>query len=145
MRSTPFPVTGRAGYLVKQLQHALRARMDNELSALGLSTGQYAILTAVEEAPGSSGAELARRCFITPQSVNGLLAGLQHSGLIERSASATHGRIVETTLSAQGRQQLRAAHKIVAGIENEMLRLLDEDQRREFTAFLKHCIDGLGN
>ena len=145
MKSTSPPVTERAGYLVKQLQHALRARMDDELGALGLSTGQYALLAAIEEVPGSSGADLARRCFITPQSVNGLLAGLQKEGLIERSASPTHGRIVETMLSAQGQQTLKTAHKLVAEIESGMLRLLNGTQRREFVALLKNCIEGLGH
>lgn len=144
MKSTTSSVYERVGYLVKQLQHALRARMDDELRAVGLSTGQYALLSAIGEAPGSSGAELARLCFITPQSVNGLIAGLVQAGLIERRASATHGRIIETTLSASGRARLKAAHRIVFAIEDEMLGLLDRSQRRELAGLLRQCIDAIG-
>jgi|SRR5262245_36055652 DNA-binding MarR family transcriptional regulator len=144
MKSTPVSVLDRVGYLVKQLQHALRSRMDDELGAADLSTAQYAILSAIEEAPGSSGADLARRCFITPQSVNGVLAGLERAKLIERTASATHGRIIEIALSASGRSRLRAAHRIVAGIEARMLAGLDGPQRKELARLLRQCIEIIG-
>jgi DNA-binding MarR family transcriptional regulator len=137
-------VRDRVGYLVKQLQHAFRGRMDDELRAIDLSTAQYALLSAIEEAPSSSGAELARRCFITPQSVNGLIAGLERSMLIERTASATHGRIIEIALSASGRARLKAAHRIVFGIEERMLAELDGGQRKELAGLLRQCIKGIG-
>lgn len=143
MKSTS-TIYEHVGYLVKQLQHALRARMDDGLRSISLSTGQYALLCAIDEAPGSSGAELARRCFITPQSVNGLMAGLVHAGLIERTASATHGRIIEIALSASGRARLKAAHRIVFAIENRMLGPLDVSRRRELAGLLKQCIDAIG-
>jgi DNA-binding MarR family transcriptional regulator len=84
-------VTGRVGYLLKQAQHGLRAKMDRELKGLGLSTAQYAILAALQEADVASGAELARRCFVTPQTVTALIAGLEQAGHIERTPSRHHG------------------------------------------------------
>src|SRR5262245_61232862 len=143
MKSTPPPVGAHVGYLVKQLQHALRAQMDDGLAEIGLSTGQYALLSAIAEAPRSSGAELARRCFITPQSVNGLIAGLKRAGLIERSASATHGRIIEITLSMSGQERLKAAHRIVFAIEGRMLAHLSPSKRRELAGLLRQCIEGI--
>jgi len=131
------------GYLVKQLQHAFRARMDQELAEIELTTSQFAILNAIREVPGSSGADLARRCFITPQSVNGLIGDLQRKGLIERSPSATRGRVIETRLSAAGEAQLRAARRHVLPIEGKMLAKLSDAQRRQLVALLELCIDGL--
>src|SRR5882762_4542388 len=101
----------RVGYLVKQLQHALRGQMDEELRAIQLSTAQYALLSAVDAQPGSSGADLARRCFITPQSVNGLISGLERSKFISRTASVEHGRVIKIALSPSGRSRLKAAHR----------------------------------
>jgi DNA-binding MarR family transcriptional regulator len=143
MTSTAPSVRDRVGYLVKQLQHVLRARMDDELGAIGLSTAQYALLAAIEEAPGSSGAELARRCFITPQSVNGLIGALERAHLIERSASPSHGRIIEIALTASGKSRLRSAHRAVAAIEQTMLRRLDEQERQHLACTLRHCIEDL--
>lgn len=142
--SSPLPVRSRVGYLVKQLQHSLRGRMDEELSEIGLSTSQYALLSAIEDAPGSSGAELARRCFITPQSVNGLIAGLEKAQLIERAPSVSHGRIIQIKLSAVGQERLKPAHRIVADIEGRMLERLDDAQKQELADLLKLCIASMG-
>jgi DNA-binding MarR family transcriptional regulator len=143
MESSEFPVADRVGYLVKQLQHALRARMDDDLERLGLTTAQYALLSAIEAFPGSSGADLARRCFITPQSVNGLMGALEREGLIARTASATHGRILETVLTAAGQARLARAHGLVIGIERSMLEALSDAQRHELARMLRQCIAGL--
>jgi DNA-binding MarR family transcriptional regulator len=143
MRSTASPVIDRIGYLVKQLQHVLRARMDDKLAAIGLSTAQYALLAAIEEAPGLSGAELARRCFITPQSVNGLIGALERDHLIERSASASHGRIIEISLTASGKSRLKEAHRAVAAIEQRMLRRLGKQEREQLAGTIRHCIEDI--
>jgi DNA-binding MarR family transcriptional regulator len=143
MNARDSSVRSRAGYLVKQLQQALRARMDDALQALELSTAQYAILSAIEEQPRSSGADLARRCFITPQSVNGLLSGLEKRGFIERTASKTHGRIIETALTKTGHVRLIGAHDVVAGIEAKMLQDLDNTERRQLAALLARAIEGI--
>jgi DNA-binding MarR family transcriptional regulator len=69
-------VRSLVGYLIKQSQHAVRTSMDQELRRLDLTTSQYALITAIDETPGSSGTELARLCFITPQSVSELVQSL---------------------------------------------------------------------
>jgi DNA-binding MarR family transcriptional regulator len=136
-------VQSRIGYLVKQAQHVLRARIDARLRGLDLTMAQYALMTAVEETPRASGAELARRCFITPQSVNGLIAGLLESGLIERDPSKTHGRIIEIALTAHGRARLREAHAAVNAIEATMLHGISGSDRRLMTSLLRICIENL--
>ena len=141
--STASSVYERVGYLVKQLQHALRGQMDEGLRAIQLSTAQYALLSAIDAHSGSSGADLARRCFITPQSVNGLISGLEQSKLISRTASVEHGRIIKIALSPSGRSRLKAAHRIVGDIERRMLAGIDLDQRKKLAGLLRQCIDGL--
>ena len=44
MATATEPITSKVGYLVKRVQAALRAAMDEELRPLGLSVSQYAIL-----------------------------------------------------------------------------------------------------
>ena len=143
MLSTEPPVLDHIGYLVKQLQHTMRSQMDKGLRMIDLSMAQYALLTAIDEAPGSSGAEIARRCFITPQSVTGLMTGLEKARLVKRKASATHGRIIEVALSAMGRERLGKAHGIVIDVEEKMLQALDEEQRKHLAELLRSCIAGI--
>lgn len=138
------PVTGRVGYLLKQAQHAFRARMDQALRALGLSTAQYAVLAALQEAEVASGAELARRCFVTPQTVTALIAELERARLIERTPSAHHGRVIETRLTKNGQSLLRRAHLTVEAIDDDMLAELSESDRRALARMLLSCMRRLG-
>ncbi|MGC2633671.1 MAG: MarR family transcriptional regulator, partial [Candidatus Cybelea sp.] len=89
MATTTEPITSKVGYLVKRVQAALRAAMDEELRPLGLSVSQYAILEALleEGESESSNAAIARRCFITPQSANEMIAALTDSELVVRRSS----------------------------------------------------------
>ena len=54
------------GFALKQAQQALRTRLDAELSEIGLTTPQYAVLAFLDVEAGASNAALARRAFVTP-------------------------------------------------------------------------------
>ncbi len=138
------PVTGHVGYILKQAQHALRTHMDERLREIGLSTAQYALLTALQEAKVASGAELARRCFVKPQTVTGLIAGLTRAGLIVRSPSRRHGRVIETRLTPDGLRLFRRARTIVYAIEEEMLSDLSASERAALGQMLRVCALRLG-
>ena len=45
------------------------------------------MLTLLAESPGLPNPELARKAFVTPQSMNGVLEQLEASGLVERKQS----------------------------------------------------------
>src|SRR4051794_37591628 len=70
----------RVGYVMKQAQSLLRARMEEGLRPLGLTVSQYACLELLHQNPGLTNAELARAGFVTAQSMNGVVKGLQARG-----------------------------------------------------------------
>ena len=105
------------GLAIKTAQHAFRGRMDAGLRAAGLTTPQYAALNHLEREPGASNAVLARRAFVTPQTMQAILTGLERSGHVRRTPHPRHGRIQTTDLTERGRATLEAAHAVVAGIE----------------------------
>src|SRR5215469_16874427 len=94
------------GYLLKNAQQTLRTAMDAALRSLGVTTPQYAVLTFLAEAPGLSSAQLARRAFVTPQTMNRIVANLEAARLIERGPHPELGRVLETSLSRRGRALL---------------------------------------
>ena len=141
--SSNISVRSLVGYLIKQSQHAVRTSMDQELRRLDLTTSQYALMTAIDETPGSSGAELARLCFITPQSVSELVKGLLEQKLIERTSSETHGRVIEVRLSTRGREQLRKSETLVRAREEKMLVGMTIKQRSLLSSMLKLCVENL--
>ena len=105
------------GFALKQAQQALRTHMDAALQQIGLTTPQYAVLNFLQIAPGASNAELARRSFVTPQTMQGVVVALERSGFVVRAPHAKHGRVQTTELTDQGRNVLAAASTIVAGAE----------------------------
>jgi DNA-binding MarR family transcriptional regulator len=64
-----------------------------------------------------SGADLARACITSPQAMNGVLGTLARARLIERHPHPTHGRILQVTLTDEGRRRLRAANPPVRALE----------------------------
>jgi MarR family transcriptional regulator, organic hydroperoxide resistance regulator len=117
--------------------------MDQQLRRLDLTASQYALMTAINETPGSSGAELARLCFIKPQSVSGLVDGLLKQKLIDRTSSRTHGRIIEVRLTTLGRERLRKAEVRVRALEEIMLAGITPEQRNSLSGMLRLCVENL--
>ncbi len=136
-------VEGRVGYQMKRAQHVLRVEMDKALREVGMTTAQYAALSTLEEAPGLSGAELARRSFVTPQTMNAILANLEAAGLAARRPHPEHGRILQAYLTEMGEESVARAHGVVGDVERRMLEGLSRDDRRRLLEALRSCADTL--
>lgn len=127
------------GYVLKQASAALRASMDDVLRPFGLSVPQYACLELLGQRPGQSNAELARGAFVTRQSMNEVLRGLQERGLLERPDMVAAGRSRPTRLTADGRRLLKSASAAVARVEERMLAALASAQRERLLRDLLDC------
>jgi DNA-binding MarR family transcriptional regulator len=110
-------VEGHSGYLLRQAWHSLRSAMEIALRPHGLTAPQYGVLSVLRHDPGASGADLARAYNTTPQAMNGVLATLERESLIERGHHPTHGRILQATLTGEGRRRLEAADPAVRRLE----------------------------
>jgi DNA-binding MarR family transcriptional regulator len=111
---------GRSGYLLRQAWQAFHNAMETALRRHGLTGAQYAALSTLDRDPGMSGAELARACNTTPQAMNGVLATLERERLVERRPHPTHGRILQVTLTREGRRRLSASTPAVRRLEAAM-------------------------
>lgn len=133
------------GYALKQAAVALRAAMDAVLRPLELTVPQYACLELLGRRPGLSNADLARGAFVTRQSMNQVVRGLQDRGLVTRPATASHGRALPTRLTTKGRRVLRAASTAVAHVEQQMLAPLSAGVQERLRRDLTACIDALAD
>ncbi len=133
----------RFGYELKRAQHALRVEMDAALRRVGLTTPQYAALAVLEGESGLSGAELARRCFVTPQTMNGIVVNLENAGLLERRPHPGHGRVLQTYLTGEGEAMVSRAHAPIEAIEGRMLAGVGEEERGRLLRDLRNCADAL--
>lgn len=108
------------GFALKQAQQALRTRLDSGLREIGLTTAQYAVLVFLKAEAGASNAALARRAFVTPQTMQAILVALERAGFVARTPHPEHGRVQTTELTARGREALEAASGIVAEAETRL-------------------------
>jgi DNA-binding MarR family transcriptional regulator len=131
------------GVLVKQTQAVLHQRMDEALRPLGLSVPQYACLQALHDSPGITGSELARRTFVSRQSTNVLLRGLEARGLVERSGEPGPRRERATVLTDAAGDLLARARADVATVVETMTGGLDRTGLRQLRALLAACRDAL--
>ena len=131
------------GYQLKHLQSTLRSKMDETLRPLELTTPQYNCLEQLRRRPGASNSELARGAFVTRQTMNTLLRGLQERGLITRPAKADSGRVLPTRLTPAGIEALDQAVSRVEVVTARMVSPLDEETRTMVTEALGQCIAAL--
>ena len=133
----------RPGFLIKQAQAALHAQMAQALAAHGATVSQYAVLSALDQESGLSNAQLARRAFITPQSMSENLRELEQRAWVTRHRHPGHGRILQAELTELGHDVLRRCEASVTAIEERMLAGLEPSQRRDLAAALRACVTAL--
>ncbi|HEX6025207.1 MAG TPA: MarR family transcriptional regulator [Solirubrobacter sp.] len=137
-------VTPRIGYVVGRLDRALRREIAALVAPFGLTVPKYTALSILRDRPGLSNAQLARRTYVTPQSMNEVLLSLEADGLIVRTRAANHGRVVEVALSERGHEVLAACDRAITHMENAMLADLDEAGREQLLQALVNCVYRLG-
>ncbi|MFJ7018954.1 MarR family winged helix-turn-helix transcriptional regulator [Streptomyces sp. NPDC101117] len=121
-------VLDHVGYRLKRAHAALRGAMDKALREHDLTVPQYACLEVLAARPGMSNADLARATFVTRQSMNVVLRGLQDQGLLTRPATVETGRARPASLTDEGMRRLTAAQKAVYAIETRMVHALPDDR-----------------
>lgn len=107
-------------YLVKRLELAIRAQLDDMLRESGVTTLQYTALTVLGHRDGISAAQLARESFVTPQSMADMLRPLAERGFIHREPNPASKRELLVYLSQAGRIFLEKYAGRVAEIERRM-------------------------
>ncbi len=136
-------VQRRIGYLVKQAQQTFHRSCEELLRPLGLSMSQYAVLRALADVPGAPAAELARRTFVTRQSLRDVLAGLRAAGLADVAERPTAGRARPVTLTPAGRAALARADRIVFRVDDRMTAGLSPADVDRLATLLTTCIANL--
>ncbi len=133
----------RLTYLVKRVEMAERARMEEVLRPLGVTLHQYTALSILERREGLSSAQLARRHFVSPQAMNQMVMAMERDRLIERRPDAVNRKVLRAWLTAHGRQVLRSCHELVDILEDQMLAALTSEQAAVFRLALERSLDAL--
>lgn len=117
----------RTIYFLNQANHAVRSRLEAALGELQMTGIQYTVLSVIGSREGLSSAELSRRFFVTPQTMNELIAGLQRRNLIIRKEDPANRRILRMRLTASGRKLLSACDTVADKVETEVFSFMSAD------------------
>lgn len=128
----------RLGTFIKRAEQALMAEKQRVLKPLGLSVPQYAVLHALSVAP-LSGAQLARVCCVTPQSMASLLATLETKRLIERSPSDVHAQVLVAKLTRSGHALFRKADAAALEVEARLSEAYEPDEEKSLRELLQRA------
>src|ERR1700749_4150838 len=130
-------------YMLKQVELAVRARLDEIVRPAGLTALQYTALSVLERHTDMSSAQLARSSFVTAQSMADMITALEGRKLIERHRDRDDRRRLGVPLTDDGHALPDRCRPEVAALEDAMLAGLSIPQTKALRATLATCYTNL--
>ena len=135
----------RISYAIARLHQLVFASVSEVAARHGLTALQFTTLSVLNRhGEPLSSSQLARRSFMTAQSMHEVIHRLEQDGLIERNPHPDHGRKLPASLTAKGRRVLAACEAAVAEFEATMLKGFSKSDRATFLNVLKSAVQNLG-
>jgi DNA-binding MarR family transcriptional regulator len=132
-------------YLIKQLELAARARLEDLLRPAALTSLQYTALTVLERRADLTTAALARNSFVTDQTMAGMVAALEERGFITRRTDKQDRRRRVIRLTAKGRKVLDRFRDPIAELEARMVSGLGPHEAGDLRHYVGLCHAALAN
>ena len=130
---------------IKRAEQATQAAKERAVRAEGLTTAQYNVLLVLSHSPAITSSELARRCYVTAQTMSSVLARLVDRGLVSRAAHPRHKGVLEVTVTPSGQHVLDVTDLRVELVEAALadaLRPAEQDRLRDLLARCITAADG---
>ena len=136
----------RLTYLVRRVNGALSAQLDEHLKSDGITQAQLSVLAQLDvAAPAAlSGAQLAQRAGVTAQSMSAAVAGLLARGFIARHPNPSHGRKLDVTLTPAGLDLLHAIQQRTREAEADIDLGLSPEELARLRGYLQRIMRSLG-
>jgi DNA-binding MarR family transcriptional regulator len=133
------------GRLLKAMHQSTRQAIEESLrrQRIDLSFAHFVALYTLSSEPGVAGAELARRGFVTAQTMNTLLRRLEKDGSIERRPNPANQRADSWSLTKAGQARLDRARVVAEGVWSGMFDSFKEQEVKQLQRLLERCLAGL--
>jgi len=131
---------------IKKAEQATQQAKDAALAEEGVTKAQYNALLILKSAPGITSAELARRCFVTPQAMNETVGRLERNGAVTRQRHPTHRHVLEANLTPLGETTLQAADRRVVEVEERLRAALapaDQQTLKDLLATIETAVSAV--
>jgi DNA-binding MarR family transcriptional regulator len=138
--TVPKSLTSRLGYLLKHAQLRLTEALGAALAPHGIDGREVAVLVLLADEYPLSQQEAGARLGVDRTTMVALLDTLEGKGLVERRRSPDDRRKNIVGLTSEGKDLVRRAELIRAGVEAEFLAPLSEREARGLVAALRKLV-----
>ena len=107
------------------------------LTKLGVSAGQPAVLHTLEEVPGVSQSELARRINVRPPTATRMVERMVNSGMIERVQDRQDRRSSRLFLTNTGLDVARRLGEVHETEHDDVYSVLSDDEQEHLVSLLE--------
>jgi MarR family 2-MHQ and catechol resistance regulon transcriptional repressor len=121
----------------------LGAQLGRALAAHRLTEGQFAILEALLHLGAMNQRELGRKVLRSNANVCTVLENLEKGGLVRRERGADDRRIMNVSLTADGRALIERIFPPHAATIAEMLAILTDEEQEQLAALCKKLGTGI--
>jgi DNA-binding MarR family transcriptional regulator len=124
---------------IRRTEQALMGHHEAVLRGYGLTMTQYTVLLTLSREGGMSGAQLARACGVTQQTMATVLTGLENKDLIVREPSPVHAKVMIAAPTGPGRQLLDRAYQEVIVLERALTDAFTPAEHAAFCELLERA------
>lgn len=127
--------------LITDLQHIMTLKIEGLIKPLGLTFPQYSVLSILEDQDSLTNADLARKCNVTPQTMNRIVQVLLKRGLIKKQQDPNHALKIQFKLTLKAEKLICKAHVLVNQVEVQMTKSLKNNNFNLFNEYLQNCLE----
>lgn len=120
------------GYVLSDVARLMRTVFDRRVRELGLTRGQWLVLTRLTRRPGSSQTELADMLELDRASAGRMIDRMENGGWLERRPDPVDRRIKRLHLTAHARSVHASMWKLAEATVDDALKPLSSKERGEF-------------
>lgn len=132
------------GYTIKKVQFLIHNLMNTKLLTISLTLPQYSVLKTLSNSKEPlTGATLAKRSFVTPQTMHTLLVSMENRSLIKRSAVKGNSKSLNISITNQGASVLKNADAVLTNVIEKGNEVLNSDEHTQLMGLLVKLYDGL--
>jgi DNA-binding MarR family transcriptional regulator len=132
------------GRLLKNMHQSTRHAVEDSLrrERIDLTFAHFVALHGLDAEPGLAGAELARRVFVTAQTMNTILHRLEKDGAIERRPNPSNQRADSWYITKSGRTSMERARVVAESVWSQMFAALKPTEVIQLQRLLERCLGG---
>jgi DNA-binding MarR family transcriptional regulator len=125
---------GYIGYMLSDVARLMRTVFDRRVRDLGLTRGQWLVLSRLYRRPGASQTELADMLEIDRASAGRMIDRMERGGWVERRADPADRRINRLSLTGEARKVHTDMWAVAEATVDDALSALSLEERAQFTA-----------